>query len=47
MAGHDHPIEWRGRKVKAWVPDSLAERTDPDRADRAPYRACRGGDAQG
>jgi Fic family protein len=51
MSGHDHPIEWRGRKVNAWVPDPLTERdltlTEPiaRRTERAAAAVQRGSDA--
>jgi Fic family protein len=51
MSGHDHQIEWRGRKVNAWVPDPLAERdltlTEPTarRTERAAAAVQRGSDA--
>jgi Fic family protein len=51
MPGHEHPIEWRGRKVNAWVPDPLTEHnltlTEPTtrRTERAAAAARRGSDA--
>jgi Fic family protein len=51
MSGHEHTIEWRGRKVAAWVPDPLAERdltlTEPTarRTERAAGAARRGSDS--
>jgi Fic family protein len=51
MSGHEQKIEWRGRKVNAWVPDPLAERdltlTEPTarRTERAAAAARRGSDA--
>lgn len=51
MPGHEHTIEWRGRKVNAWVPDPLAERdltlTEPTarRTERAAAAARRGSDS--
>lgn len=51
MSGHDHQIEWRGRKVNAWVPDPLTERdltlTEPTarRTERAAAAVQRGSDA--
>ncbi len=51
MSGHEHMIEWRGRKVAAWVPDHLAKReltlTEPTarRTERAAGAARRGSDS--
>jgi len=51
MSGHDHKIEWRGRKVNAWVPDRLTQRdltlTEPTarRTERAVAAVQRGSDA--
>lgn len=51
MSGHEHAIEWRGRRVLAWVPDRLTERdltlSEPTarRTERAVAAACRGSDS--
>jgi Fic family protein len=51
MPGHEHTIEWRGRRVNAWVPDSLTERDltltehTARRTERAAAAARRGSDA--
>jgi Fic family protein len=50
MPGREHTIEWRGRKVAAWVPDPLAERDlalteqTARRTERAAAAARRGSD---
>ncbi len=42
MSGHEQSIEWRGRQVRAWVPDRLAERdlTLSERTARLTERAA-------
>jgi Fic family protein len=51
MSGHEHTIEWRGRKVAAWVPDPLAKRdltlteSTARRTERAAGAARRGSDS--
>jgi DNA-binding transcriptional ArsR family regulator len=50
MSGHEHTIEWRGRRVAAWVPDTLTKRdltlSEPTarRTERAAGAARRGDD---
>ena len=51
MSGHDVRVEWRGRKVNAWVPELLTERDlaltemTVRRTERAAAAAQRGSDA--
>ncbi len=51
MSGREHTIEWRGRKVKAWVPDLLPQRdltlteSTARRTERAVAAARRGSDS--
>jgi hypothetical protein len=51
MSGRQHTIEWRGRKVAAWIPDHLAKRdltlteSTARRTERAAGAARRGSDS--